>query len=265
MVRDVKGVVVAGDHVLARVKNQAHQVNHEASGPGVGRWWALVLLIAVLLITSSRVFAEDTETDSAFWSGGLFVFENENSLDYSVEYQLRLDDHMSSFSNHFVELLGYKKVNENLLVNGGYRYTRRTDHAESRLYFGGFIDLTKTAKGIVINPKQFRAILQVGYQHDFNTKVDDMYMGSNSIRFVLVTSKPLTERTTPFLLAGVLTTWNDANSFGIDKVRLGGGIAYQSTQRSRVRVQYIWEDARFLTPQKHTNIIWLRYEMILGK
>jgi len=67
------------------------------------------------------------------------------------------------------------------------------------------------------------------------------------------------------LLAGILTTWNDANSLGIDKIRLGGGIAIQSTQRSRVRVQYIWEESRFVTPQKHTNIIWLRYEMILGK
>ena len=265
MVRDVKEVAVAGDYPLARVRNQAQQLNHEAFGSGVGQWLALVLLVAFLLITSSSAFAGDTETDSALWGGGLFVFENENSLDYSVEYQLRLDDHMSSFSNHFVEFLGYKKVNENLLVNGGYRYTRRTDHAESRLYFGGFVDLTRTSKGIVINPNQFRAILQVGYQHDFNTKVDDVYMGSNSIRFVLVTSKPLTGRTTPFLLAGILTTWNDANSLGIDKIRLGGGIAIQSTQRSRVRVQYIWEESRFVTPQKHTNIIWLRYEMILGK
>ena len=222
-------------------------------------------LLVVLLFVSSCVFAQDTEYDSALWSGGLVLFDNEDSLDYSVEYQLRLDDHMSSFSSDFVEFMAYKKYNENLLFNGGYRFTRRDDHNESRLYFGGFLDLTKTARGIDINPDQFRAVLQVGYQHDFNTKVDDRFIGSNSIRWVLVTSKPATKKIPPFLLAGVLTTWNDAYSFGIDKVRLGGGIAYHATEHSRLRMQYIWEEARFMTPQKRTNILWLRYERILGK
>lgn len=68
-----------------------------------------------------------------------------------------------------------------------------------------------------------------------------------------------------FLLAGVLTTWNDAYSFGVDKIRLGGGISWNITERSRLRSQYIYEIARFQTPEKHTNIIWLRYEMSLSK
>jgi len=183
----------------------------------------------------------------------------------AVEYQLRLDDHMSSFSNHFVEFMGYQKVNENLILNGGYRFTRRTDNVESRLYFGGFLDLTRTARGIATKPDQFRVTLQVGYQHDFTTKIDDRIMGSNSIRWVFVASKPFMKKITPFLLAGVLTTWNAAYSFGIDKIRLGGGIAYHATEHSRLRMQYIWEEARFMTPQKRTNILWLRYERILGK
>jgi len=222
------------------------------------------LLVALLLVSSS-IFAEETINDSALWSGGLVLFENEDSIDYSVEYQLRLDDHMSSFSNHFVEFMGYKKVNENLLLNGGYRFTKRTDHVESRLYFGGFLDLTRTARGIATKPDQFRVTLQVGYQHDFTTKTDDRIMGSSSIRWVLVASKPATKKITSFLLAGVLTTWNSAYSFGIDKIRLGGGIAYHATEHSRLRMQYIWEEARFMTPQKRTNILWLRYERILSK
>lgn len=222
------------------------------------------VLLGALLLVSASIFAEETINDSALWSGGLVLFENENSLDYSVEYQLRLDDHMSSFSNHFVEFFGYKRVNENLLFNSGFRFTKRTDHAESRFYFGGFLDLIKTEMGVRANPNRFRATLQIGYQHDFHTLVNDKFMGSNSIRWVLVASKPATKKITPFLLAGVLTTWNPAYNFGIDKIRLGGGIAFHATEHSRLRVQYIWEEARFMLPKKRTNILWLRYEMILG-
>ncbi len=221
-------------------------------------------LLGALLLVPSSIFAEETISDSALWSGGLSLFESDNSLDYSVEYQLRLDNHMSSFSNHFVEFMGYQKVSENLLLNGGCRFTRRTDHVESRLYFGGFMDLTRTASGIATKPDQFKVTLQVGYQHDFSTKIDDRIMDSNSIRWIFVASKPATKKITPFLLAGVLTTWNPAYSFGIDKIRLGGGIAYHATDHSRLRMQYIWEEARFMLPKKRTNILWLRYEVILG-
>lgn len=218
----------------------------------------------VLLLITANVLAEEVINDSALWSGGLVLFENVDSLDYSVEYQLRLDDHMQSFSNHFVEFMGYNKVGANLLLNGGFRYTRRTDHNEGRIYFGGFFDLTRTSRGIQIRPDQFRTTLQIGYQRDFNTSFDDQTVDSNSIRWILVTSKPATPKLTPFLLAGLLTTWNPAYSFGVDKIRLGGGVAYHATARSRLRMQYIWEEARFRTPKKRTNIIWLRYEVILG-
>ena len=222
------------------------------------------LFAGLLMFVSSCVFAQDTIYDNALWMGGLVLFENEDSIDFSVEYQLRLDENMSSFSNDFVELMGYNKVNENLLLNGGVRFTRRTDHAETRIYFGGFLDLTQTARGLVNRPDQFRLTLQVGYQHDYTTEFDDTRMGSNSIRWILVGSKPATKKITPFMLAGVLTTWNQAYNFGIDKIRLGGGIALHTTKRSRLRMQYIWEESRFRTPQQRTNIIWLRYEMAMG-
>jgi hypothetical protein len=255
-VRDVEAVVGAGNPAL---------VINSSTELCVKQKWICYALLIVLLFVSSFAHAQETVTDSALWSGGLVLFEYEDSLDYSVEYQLRLDDNMSSFSNHFVEFMGYKRVNENLLFNSGLRFTKRTDHAEGRLYFGGFLDLTRTEMGIRANPGQFRATLQIGYQHDFNTLVDDRFMGSNSIRWILVASKPATKKITPFLLGGVLTTWNDAYSFGIDKIRLGGGIVFHTTERGRLRTQYIWEEARFMMPKKRTNILWLRYEMILGQ
>jgi hypothetical protein len=218
----------------------------------------------LLLLLSSTVSAETT-TDSALWGGGLFLFERDKGLDYSVEYQIRLGDHMSSLSSHFLEFAGYRKTNPSLLLYGAYRYTRRPDHDENRLVFGGFWDLTKTISPVWSNPDRFKAILQVGYQHDFDVEFDDELIDSNSIRWVLVGSKPATETITPFFIAGVLTTWNDAYSFGVDKIRLGGGISWKMTERSRLRCQYMFERAYFMTPEKKTNIFWLRYEMNLGK
>lgn len=223
----------------------------------------LYCLGCVLALFSNTLTAE-TETDSALWAGGLFLVDTGKSLDYSVEYQLRLDDHMSSLSSHFLELLGYRKTTRSLLLYGGYRYTRRPDHNENRLVFGGFWDLTQTNKPVWEDPNRFKAVLQIAYQRDFNTKFDDLLQDSNSIRWVLVGSKPATETITPFFIAGVLTTWNESYSFGIDKVRLGGGISWRMSQRSRLRCQYIWEQFLFRTPKKQTNIIWLRYEMKLG-
>lgn len=213
---------------------------------------------------SETVIAQ-TETDSALWSGGLFLFERDSGLNYSVQYQLRLNEHMSSFSSHFLEFQAYKKSSRSTLLYGAYRYTKRPDHDENRLVAGAFWELTKTNKPVWEDPNRFKAVLQLGYQHDFDVEFDDQLMNSNSIRWILVGSKPATEKITPFFLTGVLTTWNDAYSFGVDKIRLGGGFSWKLTGRSRLRSQYIYEIARFMTPRKHTHIIWLRYEVNLGK
>ncbi|RKX45403.1 MAG: hypothetical protein DRP64_04780 [Verrucomicrobia bacterium] len=89
-------------------------------------------------------------------------------------------------------------------------------------------------------------------------------MDSDSVRGVLVLSKPANKTITPFLMAGALTTWNDAYSFGVDKTRLGGGVVIKMTQGSQLRCQYLWEESYFMTPEKHSNVIWLRYELIFG-
>lgn len=208
--------------------------------------------------------AAETETDWALWSGGLFVWEVDNSFSYSAEYQVRLDENMSSLNNHFLELVTYKKMNNALLLNGGYRFTRRPDHDEHRVYAGGFWDITRSARGSAPDANGLRLILQVGYQHDFDVSFDDQAMNSNSIRWILVASRQTTEKLRPFLLAGLLTTWNDAYNFGVDKIRLGGGVAISLTNKSRFRAQYIFEKSYFRSPIKQTNIFWLRYEANFG-
>jgi hypothetical protein len=135
---------------------------------------------ACLLLLLSSALAAETETDSALWAGGLFLFERDKGLDYSAEYQLRLGDHMSSLSSHFLEFLGYRKTTRTLLLYGGYRYTRRPDHNENRLVFGGFWDLTQSGKKLREDPGRFKAVLQVAYQHDFNVEFDEQSTASEA-------------------------------------------------------------------------------------
>jgi len=221
-------------------------------------------IATLLLCMPSGVLAESTTKDTALWGGGFFLVEPESGLDYSLEYQFRYSDNLNSLGSQFVEAMGYHKASPNLLLNGGYRFTERPDHNEQRLYLGGFLDLTKSSRALLPTQDNFRATLQVGYQRDFNTSFNDTLMDSNSIRWIVVVSETATEKVRPFLLAGVLTTWNDAYSFGIDKIRLGGGFHYRLNKDSRLRIQYMWEKFRFRNPQKNTNIFWVRYERRFG-
>lgn len=223
-----------------------------------------VRTLVCLLLLHPPLLLAGTETDNVLWAGGLFLWERDHGLDFSAEYQARFDEDMSSLSNHFIEFMGYKKVGSALLINGGYRFTARPDRNENRLYFGGFWDMTKKARLLENKPSMVKAILQVGYQRDFEAQFDDTIVDSNSIRWVLVASKPISDTISPFLLAGVLTTWNDVYSFGVDKTRLGGGFVWQMTDQSRLRCQYIFERFLFRTPKKNSNILWLRFEFNLG-
>jgi hypothetical protein len=233
------------------------------TGPAYSRIHRSALVFFSCLLFQCHALAE-TDTDSALWTGGLVLWERDNSPSYSAEYQVRLDENMTALSSHFLEFMAFKKVNNALLVNGGYRYTRRPDHDEHRVYMGGFWDITRTVQGPATDSRALRLVLQVGYQHDFDVNFGDQLIGSNSIRWILVASRQSTEKLRPFLLAGLLTTWNDAYSFGVDKIRLGGGVAISATSRSRFRAQYIFEKSYFRSPEKRTNIFWLRYEANFG-
>lgn len=221
-------------------------------------------LAGVLCVVLQCDVVAETVSDNALWTGALFLWERDKNLDYSAEYQVRLDDNMTALSSHFLEFMAYKKANEALLFNAGYRFTRRPDHDENRLYVGGFWDMTRSTHGPPDDADRLRIVLQVGYQHDFNAKFDDRLMDSNSIRWILIASRQATEKIRPFLLAGVLTTWNDAFTFGADKMRLGGGIAVSTSNRSRLRAQYIFERSFYNSPIQQTNIFWFRYEANFG-
>jgi hypothetical protein len=218
----------------------------------------------ILVILPPFVDAQERTEDQALWTGALGLTRNKSGLDYSVEYQLRLNENMSSFSNHFVEFMTYKKVTKSILFNGGYRFTQRTDHTEHRVYFGGFWKLAGPLDA-GDDSNQFRAALQVGYQRDWNTVFDGQSMESNSIRWILVATKPVSKTIAPFILAGVLTTWNDAYSFGVDKTRFGAGIIISPSPKGRLRIQYMLEKGNFVTPKSQTHIVWIRYEGTWGK
>jgi len=220
--------------------------------------------LACGLIIFTNSLSAETLTDSALWTGGLFLIDKEKRQNYSAEYQVRLDDHMSSLSSHFLDLLAYRQTTDNLILNGGYRFTVRPDHVDHRVYVGGFWDITKNSQPLVQEPDRFRVVLQFGYQHDFNAEYDDQQMGSDSVRWVVVASQPAVKKVWPFLMVGVLTTWNDAYSFGVDKIRMGGGFVLPLTAQSRLRSQYIWEKSRFTEPEKQTHILWIRYEGMVG-
>ena len=70
-------------------------------------------LVTILMIQGSNLSAE-TEKDNALWAGGLVLIEREKGLDYSAEYQLRLNENMSSFSNQFLEVMAYRKTTQAL-------------------------------------------------------------------------------------------------------------------------------------------------------
>jgi len=147
-----------------------------------------IVVLAAFLLAPCIVQAEETETDSALWGGGVFYFETGKTFDFSAEYQIRMDDHMSSLSSQFGEFLGHYKAADNLLLNGGYRFTRRPGRSEHRIYLGGFWSLTGNPLLEGSDPKQLRAVLQIGYQHDFDVMFDDRLMDSDSIRYILVVS-----------------------------------------------------------------------------
>jgi len=75
----------------------------------IGRQCTSLACVVALMLCAVPCGASDTETDVALWSGGLFRFARKDALDYSMEYQLRLDDDLSSLNSHFVEFMGYGK------------------------------------------------------------------------------------------------------------------------------------------------------------
>ncbi len=230
----------------------------------VTRTFKLTALIFIVVQATLQLAIAESDTKNAIWNSAFIHLPGSYGLDYSVEYQLRHDIDRNSLSSQFGEFSVYRKLHEYFRFYGGYRFTSRPDHEEQRVVVGGFWDITPYRKSVTetgLDP--FRLILQVAYQHDFNIEFDDVLMGSDSVRCVLVAEKSLTKKIQPFLMTGVLTTWNDAYDFGIDKLRIGGGVVYKLFKNNQLRIQYILEKNLFMDSPSFTNIVWVRYEIAL--
>jgi len=93
-------------------------------------------------------------------------------------------------------------------------------------------------------------------------EVEDCLIESNSTRFITQLSAPGINYVTPFVLAGLLTTWNEVHDFSIDRTRIGGGVLFRAGEQARFRIQYIFERSFLLDPKDNSHILWMRWEMI---
>jgi len=228
------------------------------------RIFKLTTLIFIVAQVTLQLAIAESGTENAIWNSAFIHLPGSHGLDYSVEYQLRHDIDENSLSSQFGEFSVYRKLHKYFRFYSGYRFTSRPDHEDQRVVFGGFLDITpnrKSATEVDLDP--FRLLLQVAYQHDFNVEFDDELMDSDSVRYVLVAEKSLTKKIKPFLMTGVLTTWNNAYDFGIDKLRIGGGVVYKLFKNNQVRIQYILEKNLFKDDPSLTNIVWIRYEIAI--
>ena len=207
--------------------------------------------------------AEDIPSDWELWSGGLIRLNRDKPLDLSLEYQIRLDDDLRALKSHFFEVHGFKRVSRSVELSGAYRLTLRPDHTEHRLMLGGFIRQTFGEGRPSVDRSEFFVVHQMAYQRDFNVKFGDRLIDSNSVRWVISAVKPVSKRIAPLLIGGALATWNEAQDFDLDKLRLGIGVRINRTDNDRFRVQYMLEESRLTDPVTRSNIIWVRYEVLL--
>ena len=70
----------------------------------------MIPLLVILMMNPAKLLFAQTQHDNALWSGGLVLSERDKGLNYSAEYQLRLNENASSFSNQFVEFMGFMRT-----------------------------------------------------------------------------------------------------------------------------------------------------------
>ena len=233
------------------------------SNPRLGGRCGLLACALVAGFLTSPAVAEDTPSDWELWSGGLFRLHRTEPLDLSLEYQVRLDDNLQALKSHFLEVQGYNRIKRWLELSAAYRLTGRPDHTEHRLMVGAWMRQTLgEGRPSVDRESGFDLVHQVAYQRDFNVRFTDELIDSNSVRWVITTTKPLGERIAPFLIVGALGTWNEEVDFDLDKLRLGVGMRINHTPKSRFRIAYILEESRLTEPRERSNIIWVRYELL---
>lgn len=221
-----------------------------------------LLWAPVLAWCADPAASQSTSADSQLWSAAFYRLQRADALDFSLEYQVRLNEDLRALKSHFLELQTFASPHRAVELFGTYRLTLRPDHTEHRLMFGLFwrSEFGEGHSSVEGEPS-FRIIHQIACERDFNVKFTDDLIDSNSLRWVTTASKPVNGRLTPFVLAGVLPTWNEEYDFDIDKLRLGAGVRIKSGETDRFTLMYLFEENRSRTPVTQSNIFYVRYEM----
>ncbi len=220
----------------------------------------LALSLALLTLLSVQVRAEEaSDYDWGLWAGTRFRFDRADGLDFSGEYQVRIDDDFRNLKSHFFEALAFGRPSAKLQLASGYRFTMRQDRNEHRLAALAWRDMS-VLKGRFDNARPRLALNHhAGYQRDFNVSFNDKLIQSNSLRYLLTVLVPVSPELEPFVGAGVLVTWNEEYSFDVDRLRFIVGCNIVRAPNDHLLVQYMFERNSSVEPEKHSHVIWTRY------
>jgi len=211
--------------------------------------------------------SQDDSQNSAdwqVWSGIKYRYNWIKGPDVSAEYQVRINENFTNLKSHFFEFLTHIQPSNKVELVGGYRFTIRPDHVEHRLAALEWWKINLIHGSSSKARPKLILIQHSGYQYDFNVNFNDKLINSNSIRNLLFLVMPTSENIDPLIAAGILTTWNEEFSFGIDKIRFIVGAEITNSNTSSIFVQYMYEENHAVDPIGKSHIIWLRYRLVGG-
>lgn len=229
----------------------------------IRRTAALILALAGVAWPAGVALAQGTTSEWELWSALNARLDRSGRLDASVEYQVRIVDDFRELSSHFFEGLGYLQLSKSLEVASGYRVTLRPDHTEHRFALLGWWRTTVGEGRPSVDGDETTLTHLLGYQHDWNVKPNDDFIGSSSVRYVVTFLKPVNPRIAPFATGGALLTWNEEFDFGVEIVRAIGGVQFSRSATDRFKVMYMFEYSLTHDPAAISHVFWLRYEILL--
>ena len=217
-------------------------------------------LLATLIVLTAPALCTAQSTGWGLWSGLLVRdFRPDSRFEYSGEYQVRLTEDFHELKSHFVELSGFYKATSKLQSNFGYRFTIRPDRNESRLFAGLFYRTTLVKPNPQSGSSGLRLTHQLMYQRDFNAEFNDVLLDSNTVRYALYLTKPLSRVVDGLAIAGAMYTWN-AEYTGLEKIRAAVGVRIRRPNNDGISLLLMRERGNKAPEKTTATIIWLRYE-----